>query len=101
MPMQYHSFIGDMGGALSAGQRQRLLLARAIYRSPDAVFLDEGTANLDVENEGAIAQAFARLQRTRIAIAHRPALIDAADQVIEIAGGRVVATNPRLISTAA
>lgn len=101
MPMQYHSFIGDMGGALSAGQRQRLLLARAIYRSPDAVFLDEGTANLDVENEAAIAQAFARLQRTRIAIAHRPALIDAADQVIEIAGGRVVATNPRLISTAA
>jgi ATP-binding cassette subfamily B protein RaxB len=49
MPMAYQSLIGDMGAALSAGQRQRILLARALYRDPDALFLDEGTANLDEE----------------------------------------------------
>jgi len=47
MPMAYQSLIGDMGNALSAGQRQRILLARALYRAPDAIFLDDGTANLD------------------------------------------------------
>jgi ABC-type iron transport system FetAB ATPase subunit len=55
MPMAYQSLIGDMGAALSAGQRQRIMLARALYRDPDALFLDEGTANLDEENEAAIA----------------------------------------------
>ncbi|MES2056645.1 MAG: peptidase domain-containing ABC transporter [Pseudomonadota bacterium] len=96
MPMQYHSFIGDMGGALSAGQRQRLLLARAMYRSPDAVFLDEGTANLDEANEMAVAESFARLHRTRIVIAHRPALIEHAVQVIELDQGGVTirSTSP-------
>ncbi|MGH6614990.1 peptidase domain-containing ABC transporter [Sphingomonas sp.] len=93
MPMQYHSFIGDMGGALSAGQRQRLLLARAMYRSPDAVFLDEGTANLDEANETALADSFARLRRTRIVIAHRPALIEQALQVIELDQGSVTIHN--------
>ncbi|QNQ08195.1 peptidase domain-containing ABC transporter [Sphingomonas alpina] len=99
MPMQYHSFIGDMGGALSAGQRQRLLLARAMYRSPDAVFLDEGTANLDEANETALAESFARLRRTRIVIAHRPALIEHAVQVIELDQGGVTILDtgaPRL-----
>ena len=47
MPMGYQSLIGDMGAALSSGQRQRIMLARALYREPDILFLDEGTANLD------------------------------------------------------
>ena len=51
MPMTYNSLIGDMGSSLSGGQKQRLLLARALYRNPRILFLDEGTAHLDIENE--------------------------------------------------
>ncbi len=90
MPMAYQSLIGDMGAALSAGQRQRIMLARALYRDPDALFLDEGTANLDEENEAAIADLIASLPLTRIAIAHRPALIQRADIVLRLEEGRLV-----------
>jgi ATP-binding cassette, subfamily B, bacterial CvaB/MchF/RaxB len=90
MPMAYQSLIGDMGSALSAGQRQRIMLARALYRDPDALFLDEGTANLDDENEAAIARMIAGLPVTRIVIAHRPALIARADVVFRLEGGKIV-----------
>ena len=50
---------------MSGGQRQRIMLARALYRDPDALFLDEGTANLDSENERTIADMIARLPMTR------------------------------------
>lgn len=89
MPMAYQSLIGDMGAALSAGQRQRILLARALYRDPDILFLDEGTANLDEENERAIAAMIARLPVTRIVVAHRPALVARADLVYRLDGGRM------------
>jgi ATP-binding cassette subfamily B protein RaxB len=90
MPMAYQSLIGDMGAALSAGQRQRIMLARALYRDPDALFLDEGTANLDEENEAAIGDLIARLPLTRIVIAHRPALVERADIVYRLDSGRLV-----------
>ena len=51
MPMTYNSLVGDMGSSLSGGQKQRVLLARALYREPSILFLDEGTAHLDLENE--------------------------------------------------
>lgn len=89
MPMAYQSLIGDMGAALSAGQRQRILLARALYRDPDVLFLDEGTANLDPETERAIADMIARLPVTRIVIAHRPALVERADLVFRLDEGRL------------
>ena len=89
MPMGYNSLIGDMGSALSSGQRQRLLLARAAYRSPDALFLDEGTANLDELNEAAIGDAIASMQVSRVVIAHWPALIELADTVLTVEGGSV------------
>jgi len=92
MPMAYQSLIGDMGAALSAGQRQRILLARALYRDPDALFLDEGTANLDPQNEEAIADLIAQLPVTRVIVAHRPALIERADVVFRLEGGRLVRT---------
>jgi ATP-binding cassette subfamily B protein RaxB len=87
MPMAYQSLIGDMGAALSGGQRQRIMLARALYRDPDALFLDEGTANLDEENEIAIADMIVRLPITRVVISHRPALIERADIVYRLDGG--------------
>lgn len=84
MPMQYSSLIGDMGSSLSGGQRQRVLLARALYRKPRLLFLDEGTANLDEAGETAIAELISSLPITRVAIAHRPALIQRASRVIHI-----------------
>ena len=89
MPMGYHSLISDMGAALSSGQRQRMLLARAIYRDPDILFLDEGTANLDVKTEDRIARSIAGLPITRVVIAHRPALVMLADVVLQVEGGKV------------
>jgi len=90
MPMAYQSLIGDMGAALSGGQRQRIMLARALYRDPDALFLDEGTANLDEENERAIAEMIVRLPITRVVISHRPALIERADTVYRLENGILV-----------
>ena len=90
MPMAYQSLIGDMGAALSSGQRQRVMLARALYRDPDALFLDEGTANLDEDNERMIADMIAGLPITRIVIAHRPILIERADIVFTLEAGKLV-----------
>ena len=89
MPMGDQSLVGDMGAALSAGQRQRVLLARALYRYPDVLFLDEGTANLDEDNENAIADLVAALPVTRIVVAHRPALIERAQLVLKLENGRI------------
>ncbi len=89
MPMAYQSLVGDMGAALSGGQRQRIMLARALYRDPDVLFLDEGTANLDEENENAIVDLIARLPITRIVVAHRPALIARAEIVYRLDGGKI------------
>ena len=84
IPMNYLAMIGDMGSILSGGQRQRLLLARALYQQPDILFLDEGTANLDIETEEAIVELVAGLNMTRVIIAHRPAFLDASDRVIRL-----------------
>lgn len=93
-PMQYLSLVGDMGSTLSGGQRQRVLLARALYREPDVLFLDEGTANLDVAMEESIADLIASLSITRVVVAHRPALIHRADRVAMVQGGRLKWLRP-------
>jgi ATP-binding cassette subfamily B protein RaxB len=100
MPMGYYSLVSDMGAALSAGQRQRILLARALYRDPDILFLDEGTANLDPATETQIANMVARLEITRVVIAHRPALVERADLVFELDKGRLVEVSrkPRTVA---
>lgn len=89
MPMAYQSLIGDMGNALSSGQRQRIMLARALYKDPDVLFLDEGTANLDEKNEAEIGDMIASLPITRIAISHRPALVERADYVFKLEDGKM------------
>ena len=83
MPMTYNTLIGDMGSSLSGGQKQRVLLARALYRQPRILFLDEGTAHLDVDSERHVNETLKRLYMTRISVAHRPP--DGTDRIVRIA----------------
>jgi ATP-binding cassette subfamily B protein RaxB len=85
MPMTYNSLVGDMGSSLSGGQKQRVLLARALYREPRILFLDEGTAHLDLDNERYINESLQRLGMTRISVAHRPDISAGANRVTVIA----------------
>ncbi|MDY7804740.1 peptidase domain-containing ABC transporter [Burkholderia stagnalis] len=89
MPMGYQSLVGDMGSSLSGGQRQRVLLARAFYRKPAILVLDEATSHLDVERERLINDAVRAMNVTRIIVAHRPETIRSADRVIVLAHGCV------------
>ncbi|MEU0569317.1 thiol reductant ABC exporter subunit CydD [Nonomuraea sp. NPDC005983] len=93
LPHGYDTVVGERGTNLSAGQRQRIALARAFRRPQAAVLLlDEPTARLDGRSEAAVVAATAALARSRTAIivAHRPAMIDLADRVIRIHEGRVL-----------
>ncbi|WMN61465.1 peptidase domain-containing ABC transporter [Pseudoalteromonas xiamenensis] len=90
MTMGYNSLVGDMGAALSGGQIQRLLLARALYRKPKILFMDEATSNLDTRLESSVNEAVKRLDITRIIIAHRPETIASADRVVELRYGDAI-----------
>ena len=89
MPMGYQSFIGDMGSTLSGGQVQRVLIARALYREPRILFLDEGTANLDYETEARLVNMLDGMEITRIIVAHRPAVFAIADRVLRLTDGYI------------
>lgn len=85
MPMGFETLISALGSSLSGGQVQRLLIARALYRQPAILFMDEATSHLDPENEAIINQSIRALNITRIFIAHRQSSIDSADRIIQIA----------------
>ena len=73
-----------MGSVLSGGQKQRVLLARALYKNPEILFLDEGTANLDIATEKTIVDVIETMPITRIIVAHREEFLRRADKVIFI-----------------
>src|SRR4029453_12441692 len=78
-----------------SGQKQRVLLARALYREPRILFLDEGTAHLDVENERLINVSLRRLRMTRISVAHRPDMASGADRIVRVFRTVQSAATPR------
>jgi PrtD family type I secretion system ABC transporter len=94
LPNGYSTEIGESGSALSAGQRQRIALARALYRQPFIVVLDEPNSNLDAEGDAALTQAILSIrQRGGIAIvvAHRPSALEGCDLVLAMTNGAVAA----------
>jgi ATP-binding cassette subfamily B protein RaxB len=84
LPMRLQTQVSNMGKNLSGGQVQRLVLARALYRKPAILFLDEATSHLDVGTERRVLQNIDELNITVISVAHRPDVIDRADQIISL-----------------
>lgn len=89
-PMGLETLVGDMGSTLSGGQKQRIILARALYTRPEILFLDEATSHLDEPTEARIADALRHFEMTRIVIAHRPATIAHADEILDLKPGQGV-----------
>ena len=95
LPLKFDTKIGRDGMGLSLGQRQRILIARAVYKNPDFIFLDEATNSLDSKNEHEIVGNLDRFYkgRTVVIVAHRLSTIKNADQIIVLNHGRVVETG--------
>ena len=92
LPLKYNTVIGRDGAGLSQGQKQRILIARAVYKNPDFIFLDEATNALDARNERAIVENLAEFYkgRTVVVVAHRLSTVKNADQIIVVDGGKIV-----------
>lgn len=92
LPLGYDTKIGRDGMGLSQGQRQRILIARAVYKNPEYIFLDEATNSLDARNEREIVGNLAEFYRGRtvIVVAHRLSTVRDADRIVVLDGGKVV-----------
>ena len=102
LPKKYNTIIGERGITLSAGQRQRISIARTILTDPKILILDDPTSNLDSETEERILKALKKLMenRTVIIVSQRPSMIRMADRILVLKNGRVVeeGTHEELLS---
>lgn len=92
LPLGLNTMIGEKGNGLSQGQKQRLFIARAIYKNPDILFFDEATNSLDANNEKIILNNLDKFleDKTAIIVAHRLSTVKSADQIVVLENGRIV-----------
>jgi ATP-binding cassette subfamily B protein len=92
LPLKYNTKIGMEGNGISQGQRQRLLIARAVYKNPDFIFLDEATNALDANNERIILDNLSAFYKgkTVVIVAHRLSTVQYADKIIVLEKGRII-----------
>lgn len=91
LPLGYNTKVGAEGNGLSQGQRQRILIARAVYKDPQFLFFDEATNALDANNEAAVIEALDEFFRGRtvVVVAHRLSTVKNADRIVVLDGGRI------------
>ncbi|HJS89278.1 MAG TPA: ABC transporter ATP-binding protein [Steroidobacteraceae bacterium] len=96
LPEGYDSLVGERGGLLSVGERQRLTIARALLKDPRILVLDEATSALDAESEEAVQSALETLMkgRTTFIIAHRLSTVVKADRILVLKEGRIIEMGP-------
>jgi ATP-binding cassette subfamily B protein len=92
LPLRYNTKIGGQGHGLSTGQKQRILIARAVYKNPDYIFFDEATNALDAKNERVIMENLDRFfqGRTVVVVAHRLSTVKKAHQIVVLEKGQIV-----------
>ena len=90
MPMGMHTVISEGAGTFSGGQRQRLMIARAIVHKPRLLFMDEATSALDNKTQNIVSESLDKLQATRIVIAHRLSTVKNADRIYVLDKGQIV-----------
>jgi len=95
LPLSYNTKIGASGHGLSEGQKQRLLIARVIYKDPDIIIFDEATNSLDANNEKVIVENLTDFfeGKTVIVVAHRLSTVRGADKIVVLDNGRIIETG--------
>ncbi|MEL6134193.1 MAG: ATP-binding cassette domain-containing protein, partial [Bacteroidota bacterium] len=90
MPMGMHTVISEGASTFSGGQKQRLMIARAIVNKPRILFMDEATSALDNRTQSIVSESLDKLQATRIVIAHRLSTVINADRIFVMEDGEIV-----------
>ena len=92
LPLSYNTKIGAEGMGISTGQKQRVLIARAVYKNPDFLFFDEATSALDAKNEKVIMENLNEFfkGKTTVVIAHRLSTVQNADQIVVLEEGKII-----------
>jgi len=95
MPLSYNTMIGAKGSGVSQGQRQRILIARAVYKDPEYLFFDEATNSLDATNERIIMENLNQFfqSKTVVVVAHRLSTVKNADNIVVLDAGKIVETG--------